>query len=316
MSDKNQDFLSDTDAALLWKRAAELQAEAARAAESAPESAEDDAVEDALEPEGYALEHVRQAAVEAGISSEFIEEALVELGTERVLPPPPPGLADKLAKRWLGNPDDNLEASRIINASVETVLTSMEKILPAPPFKLLLKDQRGDPRSGGVLVFDIQGASFVAPEGWTGQTSWADLREIYASVRRIPGEPNKCELTVRAPVAWARRLNAAIGGAVTGVGTGVGLGFSVVAGELLTDAFLGPVGFTLAVIAMVFFIGMGVTVPTVGFRALYGVGMNKGRKALDSLVAAVAQDAQGGWGVSGPQGPELQALPAPESADS
>lgn len=168
MSDNNRDFLSDDKAARRWKRAAELQEEAAREAEATAEP-EEEGVEEPSSSDGYALAHVRQAAVEAGIESEYVDEALVELGAERVLPAPSGGLLDRVGRWWLDDPVDNIEVSRVVSAPVVTVLASMEKLFPRKPFELVLKDQHGDPRRGGVLVFDIEKANFVAPEGWTGQ---------------------------------------------------------------------------------------------------------------------------------------------------
>ena len=54
-------------------------------------------------------------------------------------------------------------------------------------------------------VFDILGASFTGAgaTGFAGDASWADFREVYVSVRSLDGKPASCEMTVRAPVAWA-----------------------------------------------------------------------------------------------------------------
>ena len=78
MSNDEEQRLSEEVAARLWKRAAELQSEAARRIEATSlQETEADNSEPATE--GYALGHVRQAAEEAGISGEFVDAALAEV---------------------------------------------------------------------------------------------------------------------------------------------------------------------------------------------------------------------------------------------
>ena len=89
--DSDPTFLSEEEAARLWQRAAQLQAEAARKAEELAQAA-DGAHESAPEnkdvdaPGGYALTHVRSAALEVGIGSEFMDAALADLRAEGALP--------------------------------------------------------------------------------------------------------------------------------------------------------------------------------------------------------------------------------------
>ena len=69
MSDGDQQRLSEEMAAGLWKRAAELQSEAARRIEK---TSLREAQSEISEPDtaGYALAHVREAAEEAGIAGD------------------------------------------------------------------------------------------------------------------------------------------------------------------------------------------------------------------------------------------------------
>lgn len=217
-----EDFLSQEEATRLWRRAAKIQAEAARQAEmdAAREvTRELDAEQAARSAEGYALTHVRAAAVEAGIGAEFVDAALSDIRAERALGG---SGGARLARRLLGNPDEALAVSRVINAPVEEVLEAMESVMPGEPFGLTLRDRRGDPASGGLLIFDIPGASLLGAQqpGFLGQASYADLREIYASLRTL-GDAS-CELTLRSPVAWAFALNALIATVATGTEAGSG----------------------------------------------------------------------------------------------
>ena len=299
-SDPNNDYVSEEEAAELWKRAAQLQAEAARRAEIAArqDAAEElDSVAATNPSEGYAVTHVRAAAVEAGIGEEFVDAALADLRVERVLGSEHSG---GLARRFLGSPREALVASRVINAPIPDVLEAMEAVLPAEPFNLTLKDRRGDPSAGNLLVFDIPSASVtgVSQPGFAGQASHADLREIYASLRPI-GD-TACELTVRGPVAWANSVNAGIGALVTGGGAAIGLGggsaLAAVLGGATAMAGMATLSTVLAALAVVGGVVMGAFGAHWFFRKLYRFAVNKGDRALEGLLGAVAMRAERGWG--------------------
>jgi hypothetical protein len=75
-----QPLLSDTEAQAVWQRAAELQAMTGVQPRPLPIPAERDAARDAAQTSGFQLGEVREAALEAGISSKYVEHALVERG--------------------------------------------------------------------------------------------------------------------------------------------------------------------------------------------------------------------------------------------
>ena len=78
-----RDILTEDEARRLWQKAAQLQAEAARLAEAkASHDAEGDVEGPRRDGEGYALVHVRAAAVEAGISEEFVDAALAAVAAK------------------------------------------------------------------------------------------------------------------------------------------------------------------------------------------------------------------------------------------
>ena len=81
----------------------------------------------------------------------------------------------------------------------------MEALLPHEPYTLMLRERLGDPAEGGTLVFDIQGVGFSAASkpGFRGDASYADLRQVYATLAPLPGATDRTEVTLRAPVAWA-----------------------------------------------------------------------------------------------------------------
>jgi len=294
------DFVSQEEATRLWKRAAEIQAEAARQAEidAASTAAGDlDASLDTGASDGYALTHVRAAAVEAGIGQEYVDAALADLRTEQAL-----SSGSGIARRFLGNPDEALTASRVINAPIGEVLGAMEVVMPAEPFNLSLKDRRGDPEAGGLLIFTIPGASIAGASqpGFTGQVSYADLREIYASIRPV-GEAS-CVLTLRGPIAWAYSINAGIGSLVTGggaaLGFGVGSGTAAVAAATLSAAGLAAAAPIVAAVVVTGGLVAGGFGGRYFLRRLYRYGLSRGEVALESVVSAVAMKAEGGWGFS------------------
>ena len=310
----NDGFLSQDEATRLWKRAAQIQAEAALQAEM--DSARDAALElgsdeDADTSDGYALTHVRAAAVEAGIGEEFVDAALSDLRAEQALGS---GSGKTLARRFIGNPDEAITVSRVIDAPIAKALQAMESVMPGEPFGLVLRDRRGDPAAGGLLIFDIPGSSFtgVQQPGFLGQASLADLRQIYASLHPV-GE-SACELTLRGPIKWAFGINSGIATVVTGAGGGIGFGIgstlAAVVGGAAATAGLGAAGAVIAGVLVVSGIGTGAGVAHLAFRKIFRHGLGRGETALETVLSAVAVEAEGGWGFgdkalpeeSGPQG--------------
>ena len=108
--DPDPKFLSEEEAARFWQRAAQLQAEAADSAEALARDPEDEDA-DADPPEGYALTHVRAAALEAGISEKFMDAALADLQAERALPRKRRGWS--LARSILKHPTDTITVRRV-----------------------------------------------------------------------------------------------------------------------------------------------------------------------------------------------------------
>lgn len=303
MSERDTEYLSESEAVRLWQRAAELQAEAARRAEVRAEeedAAEAGRVASRVAPEGYALTHVRAAALEAGITAEFVDAALADLRAEREVPTG--GLGSGLARRVIPSALDAIVVRRVVEASAEEVLSAMETVLPAEPYRLALVDRRGDPLDGGVLIFDIQGAGIGATQGLAAEAAWADLRQVHVSLRAIPGGSPACEVTIRGPVAWAHSLNAGFSTAFVGASGGLGyvagsFGGMAVAG-ILTGLGVG-VGAAAAASTAVVIGGVvaGGALGLRGFRWIYDYSIRKGARALGGIAGSVAVRAQGGFGV-------------------
>ncbi|GMV07910.1 MAG: hypothetical protein AMXMBFR53_41850 [Gemmatimonadota bacterium] len=295
MADEH-DILSEEEALRLWQKAAQLQAEAARRAEAqASREASADLGEGDARPagDGYALVHVRAAALEAGISEEFVEAALAEVRAQRamegVLPRP-----RRLSRLLLGRPADAVEARRVVLATPQGVLEAMEELFPNEPYTLLLRDRQGDPLRGGTLVFDLQGVGFTTAGqgGFKGDASYADLRQVFATLTPLPGDPPRTEVTLRSPVAWAMPLNAGIATAMSGFAGA--MGFAGGAGLVSIVGLAGPLAAILAATGA----GAGVTLAMGGFRSLYRYAMGRGTRGLEGLLTALAARAEGGWGIA------------------
>ena len=294
------DHLSEEEAARLWQRAAQLQAEAARRAEAAANEGQHAGGHDLVPTEGYDLAHVRAAAVEAGIGEEFLDAAWSDLRAERAIPPSK--RSSGLVRRLLADPPDTLSVRRTVSASPQRVLEAMEQVFNEDPYRLSLVDREGDPLDGGLLIFNIDGASFVPVQGSTfhNQVSTADLRQVIVSIRPLPGDAASCELTLRSPVAWAHRINLGIGGVFTALTSGVGLAGGSAVGGWAAAALVGSGIGLAAAVATTLTVGAtvaGAALGANGFRALYGWGLGKGTQALEGIASSIAVRAQGGWGL-------------------
>jgi hypothetical protein len=280
MTDHDADQLTEEEAKRLWSRAAQLQAEAAGAVQ--PPAIERDDVT----AEGYALAHVREAAVEAGIASRFVEAALADVRAERAVPAS--RRTSSLARRFLGDPPDSITVRRTIDATPEAVLSAMQAAFASDASRLTLTDRLGEPLDGGVLAFDVGPMRTPFERGFAFETSESGLKQLFVSLRSIDGPTRSCEVTVRSPLT-AHGIAFGVGMVVTGIAGAVGL------------AALGALGFATGV-APVAALGaaggglLGGGLGVKGYRALYGFARRRGRDAIDSLLGAVAARSIGGWG--------------------
>jgi len=303
MTDGPHDHITEEEASRLWQRAAQLQSEAVEREEAGPGahvitagSGRDEA------DSGYALDHVRAAAIEAGIGSEYLDAALADLRVERRILERKGG--GRLTRHFLDDPPDAITVTRVIDAPPDRILSAMEGVFAKEPYNLTLTDRQGDPLDGGMLVFDINGVGFLAVEltGFAREASWADLRQVIATVRPLAGSDGaRSELTLRGPVAWAQGLNAAIGSGLAVLAGGVGLALSwplggAIGGALWAAGVVAPAG-AAAVGAVVSVAGAGITarLGVEGVRMMYERALGRGEKGLEGLLSVVALNAQGGW---------------------
>ncbi len=284
--------ISEQEARVLWRRASELQAEAARRLEArSRQLAPRDDSADGANVDGYRLADVRAAAEEAGISVEFVDHALMEARSGNVdgfAPTRPSGVA----ARFLGKP--TLEVSRVLHAPASDVYAAMQRILPERPFRLNLVDHYGaDPVEGGVLVFQVPAYSYTvasSEQPFAYEMLWANLKRLSFSLRRLDTDSPATELTVRASLIDNQKLNMGLGGAVSGsVGSmsGVVAGAALGLGGVSVVALLGVVALGTAAAAML------------GWRGLYRYGVRRAEKAIRNLIGSISVDVKTGGGFSG-----------------
>ena len=158
--------LTESDARLVWQRAAQLQAQAAhrmernavlRSATSAP-SGTAAARDTPVDPDNYRVRDVEAAAVEAGISRQYVAIALAELrsqgaGTSAI------ALTEREDRRMtflMGTSDRAVSVSRVIQATPKDTLKALGALFTGAPHEFVLQDTvNGHPLDGGIMRFKV-----------------------------------------------------------------------------------------------------------------------------------------------------------------
>ena len=151
------DRISSEAAAAIWRRAAQLQASAAQRLEVRMLDGQD--VDRDLPPgtTGYRLKDVEAAAIEAGISQQFVALALAEQPPATTTPTPTPGWREEIARRFLGVTDPTLIVTRAIEGPPVEILRALGQVCTGYPYDLILGDGvGGHPLDGGVINFEVQ----------------------------------------------------------------------------------------------------------------------------------------------------------------
>ncbi|MBT8402619.1 MAG: hypothetical protein KJP18_02100 [Gemmatimonadetes bacterium] len=273
--------LDDAQARRLWQRAAELQADAARALEKRSEGLARREVESESASTGYSLTHVRQAAVEAGISAEFVDRAIEEsaaLDHEDEATP--------LSRRMLGDAPPALLARRTYDHPAEVIFASMQRVFPRLRLSLI-DTSGGEPLEGGWLHFDLPAVGLQATERlMVDLYHWADVRQIQS--RLVALDDGRCELTLRAPLAFSRRLGTWV---VSGLAPVAGLLAALLTGAIVSSVVAAPLAAWGAASGA---FGLGTFGGVRGLRALTRAGWGKGEAALERLLGLIGMDARTG----------------------
>lgn len=295
MGSDEQQRLSEEMAARLWKRAAELQSEAARRAEATSLVEAESEISES-DTAGYALDHVRQAAEDAGIAGEFVDAALAEVTAQNAIGHHKDSVLDKVAKRLLGSPPEFLEVRRVMAATPDAVYETMQGIFPNAPYNLAVRDIQGDVLDGGVMVFDVPAVMALSYTSFEYDMSHPGIKQIMVSIH--PVDEGSCEVAVRCPLRAGQRIAGGIFGTVTGAAAGFGgLVGGVGGGVAVATAFgLGTLGL-LPLVGGLALVGGGALGGTSGFlfRKLYGYALGRGRHAIEGLLGALNVSVMSDW---------------------
>lgn len=259
-------MLSSEEAMAVWRRAAELQAEAAARLESRMRSATEtrqmvaagaateqsstngaDGSAAAVPTDAYRLRDVEAAAAEVGISQRYVALALAEIkaspdAVQRAQPLP--AWKERLATRVLGTTQRSVSVSRVFRSPPRVVLQALGRALQAAPYSLALRDTLGGhPIDGGVLVFDLP-AMVDGSYKWTWTRYGVYVPEVRVTLATVPGDPRACEVSIHADLRRGLTANIAGYAAIIGAGSGGGAAIGGVIGvkalALVGAAVLGP----------------------------------------------------------------------------
>jgi predicted Ser/Thr protein kinase len=294
--------LSSDDAMLVWRRAAELQAEAAARLENRMRVAGETA---RLAPaadtsmvggnagagtaadaptDAYRLRDVEAAAVEAGISQRYVALALDELRAH------PEGMAraatvapwkERLSNRLFGA-NRTVSVSRTFRAPARTVLQALGRTLQSSPWSLALTETLGGhPLDGGVLVFEFPQLTETNYRwSWTRYALF--VPEMRVTLAAVPGDSRACEVTMTLDLRRGLTSNLVGYGFMTGGGAGAGAAVGgVVAAKALAltgVAIAGPA------VAGGLLLGVGALAAA---APLYRWSMRKGMEEMRAALAAV-----------------------------
>jgi len=269
------------------RRAAQLQIEALqRLEEQAAARIEDHS---GAESGGFLREHVEAAAAEAGISPEYLRQALLEqdaLGEHDADLPP---WVDRMGVRLLKTKQRSLELSRTIDAEPAAVLEAMERTLPAPPYGMTLVDSAGGlPLEGGVLVFQIPRYTMGGGSFSYNATS-VELLQLHVSLRAVrQGEKIGCEVTLRGDLRTSTRRGVWLGLGLTGVGG--------VVGAVVSGAAVAAVGAILPLAAAGIAVGAAGLggAAALGYGASYRSYLRRMSAELETLLKVVDTSARTG----------------------
>ncbi len=297
------DVLSERDAIAVWQRAAQLQAEAAHRMErsinlTAPAAA--DGTRQPVPDDAFRLSDVEAAAVEAGISRQFVAIALAERNTIAeaggVAVAPLDDRTEQRITTMLGVTDRSISVSRVIKASPKVTLQLIGRVFTAGPHYLKVRETvNGHPLDGGILRFDVPNIYKAMTDGTvpsgvgSAQTIIYRCGQLDLTVLNVTlkarGDPTspECEVVVSGDLRDGQRKNLkwaywSIVGTSTGFGgAALGIGIKVMGGLAMATPLVAGVAGLAACGAML------------GYRAAFRHALKKTREEIDKMLLALQQ---------------------------
>lgn len=273
----------------IWRRASELQAEAATRVQRRYRTAAALPDQESTVPTGsYRLKDVEEAALEAGIATEFVALAIAEQGQAA----PAASAAgsdrrDRLYTSLLGTRARSVSVARTIPATAREVLESIGRVFPVAPFFLSFRETvGGHPVDGGVMIFNVKPchAGEITAGNYTPfnyRMAQIVLPQLSVTIRALGGPAAATELSVYGDLRPGLGNNLKWDSWIAGT-TAVG---GATAGGAAGAAILG--------------LGALMAVPAIGVGALVGAGalglyrwsyrrsLAKATEELESLLLAV-----------------------------
>ncbi len=279
--------LHESEAMAIWRRAAQLQAEAAQRLEQRARRSESLATSTGSTPDqGFRLREVEAAAIEAGISQHFVALAIAEL--PQAIAERPQSLAgwqERAAARWFGSTEQSLSVSRVIRATPRRTLQAIGRVLPAAPLNLMFQSQVGShPLDGGVLVFDVP-AMQNYPYHWVYTRYGVYAKTIRVALRPLPHDSRSTEVTLYVDLRRGVKVNLYTSAGITAA-TSIG-GGALAAGIAVKALAVVGAAIALPILGGVAAVG---ALGAVGFAAGYRFEIRKTREELDTALRMIEND--------------------------
>jgi hypothetical protein len=267
------EHITEAQASEVWRRAAELQAEAERRREARALELPAPAAEGALP-----VTEVTAAAVEAGISPEFVRQAIAEVAHASTGEEGGPGawLTDVL----MGTGPRAMAATRAFAAGPAEALAAVQRVLPGHPYGFALVDSVGDPLAGGTLVLELT-TDGMGSHPKLKMLSATGSRRVRLTIRPAAGGAG-CEVDLVGELRASLPEPNTVG--VTLVGFGAG-------GGGLMSALLAAKVVGLAGAVLLLPLGAGLALAgaatVAGHRAYYRWCLREGAKELAGILASI-----------------------------
>ena len=267
-----RDVLSEKEAMAVWQRAAELQA----LTSAAPPVTPLEQVEAARSrTQGYRIDHVRDAAVEAGISEPYVERAVKELGLAGPPParvPPAPGLTNERAGApSLEPPQPNSFVRALIGGPTRLHLeATVDGEIDEADFEILLRSIRNALGEAGHM------GVFAKTLSWT--PTGTDRRLSIT----ISSRGGRTVVTIDERLA--QLVGAFFGGIGGGMGGGGSAGIVALAQKLLGSEWIAP--------ALLAYLGLTYGVARTAYSLSTRRRERRLAQLLEELVASIRSVAQ------------------------
>ena len=219
--------VSETEAAAIWKRAAQLQAEALQRLEASVAVTRHLSGGHSLVAndgaDGYRMKHVQDAAEEAGISRQFVALALAEMAPGKAVAPVTADdlRLERVATVLLGKTDRSLSVSRIVNGNPRKVLDTIGSLFQREPFSLMLRETIGaHPLDGGVMVFDLPGTTAMGvttstTSRWFNTKQALEAKQVQVTMKPLGGD--RTEISMFVDLRPGIKPNASASGILSGI---------------------------------------------------------------------------------------------------